>query len=86
MDDHTRPRRIVKLAAKHSKSAAEWLERDERGIWEKLAAELWERTIALNPASSDAQLEDLVAASICIVALDAMATFYKNKALDHATH
>lgn len=42
MTDLDRPRRIVGLAASEESSASEWLRLDERGTWERRAAELLE--------------------------------------------
>jgi hypothetical protein len=75
MSDIDRPRRIVKIAAGIKNSASDWFFRDEKGLWEKNARELWEKTTA-NRAElgmSDAEAEEQIALHLSLLALTAMA-------------
>ncbi len=60
--DVDRPRRIVRLAASEETSASEWLRLDERGTWERRAAELLASTAAkaaelgMEPAAVDGEI------------------------------
>jgi len=81
LSDQGRYRRIVTLASTQSTIAyaKEWFFRDERGVWEKEAASLWEKSTPRRLALllSDAEAEEQVAMHLCLQALTVMANTAK---------
>lgn len=69
-----RARRIVKLAATEPTSAKLWFERDERGAWERTAAELLEKTKDRAAAlkMDEAAVDQAIASELVIMALEAL--------------
>lgn len=75
MSDTERARKIVKLAAKKTKikSVKHWLEFDERGVWEKEARHLIEKTSekAKTAGWNDEAVDDQIADYLVFLALEA---------------
>lgn len=75
MPDRKRMRKIVKLAAERTETdlIKDWLTRDERGTWEKMAQDLLEKTAdaAKSLGMTEDQVDDEISTAILLSALTA---------------